>query len=282
MPSVGEVWAIAFERDRPGFPIGAKRSVPLRDVDWVDQPFALLAPEARLHSGSASGQAASGDHVIKWEIALEGREATFRPFPWARMYRGKFPKSKTVTPYPNARACGFVQVDSERWELDDWPAMQGHNWGRGHADQYAWIHANLWQEDVDAWFEGLTGRVAVGPTLTPWLSLAGLRYDGTLYRFDGLPALLSRRGSVSPQSWSFSLKGPDARLDGEATATPSQMAGLHYLNPDASMTYCLNSKLATLALRLHRPGHATVELRSSAAALEIGTKDPTHGMRMIL
>jgi hypothetical protein len=118
--------------------------------------------------------------------------------------------------------------------------------------------------------------------LTPWLSLAALFLEGEMYRFDGLPALFSRRGTVSAQSWSFSLSGPRARLDGRAGAAPSQIAGLHYPNPDGSMTYCLNSKLADLELQLHRPGRETIDLRTCTAALEVGTKDPQHGMRMIL
>jgi len=281
-PSVGEVWAIAFERDRAGFPVGAKESYSLSDVEWRDRPFAIEAPGATLKNGSAVGQADSAEHRLRWELALAGDEGTLRPFPWARMYDGKFPKSKTLTPYPNARADGFVEVDGERWDLDGWPSMQGHNWGRGHADQYAWVHANLWHEGAEAWFEGLTGRVALGPILTPWLSLAALRLEGKLYRFDGLPALLSRHGVVSARSWSFSLRGPRARLEGRANAATPQIAGLHYPNPDGSMTYCLNSKLADLELRLHRPGRDPVDLRSATAALEIGTKDPAHGMRMIL
>jgi hypothetical protein len=47
------------------------------------------------------------------------------------------------------------------------------------------------------------------------------------------------------------------------------------------MTYCLNSKIARGRLRIELPGKPALELRTDSAALEIGTKDPNHGVRML-
>jgi len=280
--SVGEVWAIAFDTDALEFPVGVKVTYPLANIAWEDRPFKITTPGAELQNGHSRGEVTSEGHTIRWDFRLEGNQQTFLPFPWPRMYRGKFPKSKTLTPYPHARVNGIVEVDGVEWALEGWPGMQGHNWGRGHADHYAWVHANLWDDGSDAWFEALTGRVAVGPVLTPWLSLGALWVEGKLHRFDGLGALFSRQGHVTPQSWSFSLPGPDGTLRGRASTSAQGMAGLHYANPDGSMTYCLNSKLAELELELLRPGHQPLRLRSTATALEVGTKDAAHGVRMIL
>jgi hypothetical protein len=70
---------------------------------------------------------------------------------------------------------------------------------------------------------------------------------------------------------------------GELFAETEDMAGLHYENPDGTMTYCLNSKLASARLALARPGKLGLPLvvSSRAAALEIGTRDRAHGVRMI-
>jgi hypothetical protein len=58
------------------------------------------------------------------------------------------------------------------------------------------------------------------------------------------------------------------------------MVGLYYQNPDGAMTYCLNSKIARLTLRLRPRQGEELVLASSAAALEIGTRDPEHGVEM--
>jgi hypothetical protein len=59
------------------------------------------------------------------------------------------------------------------------------------------------------------------------------------------------------------------------------MAGLHYANPDGAMTYCLNSKLARARIQFEARGRPPLFLSSRAAALEIGTRDAEHGVRML-
>jgi hypothetical protein len=59
------------------------------------------------------------------------------------------------------------------------------------------------------------------------------------------------------------------------------MVGLHYENPNGEMTYCLNSKIAWALLVLEPKSGPRVQATSNAAALEIGTKDPKHGVCML-
>jgi hypothetical protein len=47
------------------------------------------------------------------------------------------------------------------------------------------------------------------------------------------------------------------------------------------MTYCLNSKIADGHVRLEVAGRPSLEVRARAAALEIGTRDPNHGVKML-
>ena len=70
-------------------------------------------------------------------------------------------------------------------------------------------------------------------------------------------------------------------MRGELSATTDDMVGLYYENPDGDMTYCLNSKIARAWLRLEPASGPPLEVTSRAAALEIGTKDPKHGVRML-
>ena len=58
------------------------------------------------------------------------------------------------------------------------------------------------------------------------------------------------------------------------------MVGLYYPNPHGPMTYCLNTKLARARVRFEASGRPPLLLTSRAAALEIGTRDDGHGVRM--
>ncbi len=282
VPGVGiaEVWAIAFERGR-GPVAGAKDVHPLGDARFEDAPFSYRIGGASLTDAGASGTAESSGHRLEWRLELEPLEPPFRPFPLDRMYRGGFPKQKTLTPVPSAIVRGEARVDGERWSLDGFRAMQGHNWGQGHSERYAWLHCNGF-DAPRTWVEMMTARVRTAGVLLPWLSIGGICIDGTRYRFDRGPALASREVSVGFTHYRATVERGGVRLDLDIETEPEAMAGLHYENPDGSMTYCLNSKLARGSLTLTGAAPKPIRLRSDAFALEIGTKDPDHPIRMLI
>jgi hypothetical protein len=71
-------------------------------------------------------------------------------------------------------------------------------------------------------------------------------------------------------------------IDGEMWAESDDFVGLFYPNPDGSRIHCLNSKLARAEVTVRIAGRPARAFRSSRAALEIGTDDPHHGVRMYL
>jgi hypothetical protein len=72
------------------------------------------------------------------------------------------------------------------------------------------------------------------------------------------------------------------RVSCEVAAETDDMVGLHYLNPNGTMTYCLNSKLARGRLELGLPSGEKITATSRAVALEIGTLESDHGVTMYL
>ncbi|MFW5876578.1 MAG: tocopherol cyclase family protein [Myxococcota bacterium] len=281
--AVAEVWAIAFDRDGgERFPVGGKQSVPVDEARFDDRPFRIVAAGSELRSGEARGQVDREGHLLRWDLRYEPRQPPFRTYPSELMYRGRFPKLKSLTPCPDGIFSGSLEVDGERWEVDRWPGMQGHNWGRGHLDIYAWAHCNSWDGDVkDVWFEAGCGKLRMGPIMSPWLGVAALHIDGHTIRFDGPRGVLPRAVQVGFDRWRFRFEAPGHVLHGDIAADPSRMAGLYYRNPAGPTTHCLNSKLARATLRLERPGRPTTTLSTQKIALEIGTHDPDHGVRMV-
>lgn len=295
---MAEGWAIAFDR-RSGTTrhVAVKHELPLAKasfgtsglgIHWeleTGRPALENAPElaregVSIEPGHTRGAISTHGHRIAWSLRFSGPQSSVVPLPFPWMYSPKFPSSKIVTPYPDLRFEGDVSVDRERWDIAGWRGMQGHNWGRRHTDFYAWSHINVWDQDEDFVFEGLSAQVKLGPLKTPMLTLICVRKGGVVYDFNEPRTIAKARAEVTPRTWSFSAHSRDARIEGMLSADTADMVGLYYANPAGPMTYCLNSKLARAHVRFEARGRPPLALSSKAAALEIGTHDEHHGVTM--
>lgn len=277
--ATAQSWGIAFDR-RGEVPraTGAKRVVPVREARFTATPFASEVGGSRFESTLARGRV---DHV-SWDLRWTPHAAPFHLLPLERMYTAPFPKQKQLSPTPDATFGGWVEVEGERWDVDGWPGMQGHNWGVANSDAYAWAQCNAWKDaPPGTWFEGATARLRIGPVMTPWLSVMSLHANGQLYRFDGPRSLLSRAVDVGFYRWRFTARHGPFALEGEIRAARDDLAGLLYDNPSGPPTFCLNSKLATGTLVLRHGGRVVAELASDRFALELGTKDQGHGVPIL-
>jgi hypothetical protein len=273
---VAESWAVAFERGRPA--VAAKTTVPLSRARFSPRALDVELPTLSLSRARARGEVGE----IAFDLALADETQPLLHYPTHRMYVGRFPSSKFVSPMPNLAARGEARVGDRTWTIDGWRGLLGHNWGRGHAFAYAWGHCNVWDDDVDLVLEGASGRVRVGPVLTPTTTLVLVRWRGETHALNRVSQLLRNRGSMTLRRWRFSGSGPTLSLRGEFWADTDDMVGLHYENPDGAMTYCLNSKLASARVSITPRGGLPFVASSRAAALEIGTRDAHHGVRMAL
>ena len=289
---IAEGWAIAFDR-RGGTNnhVAVKHVLPFSSASFGDKDLDVhwnipaanaegLAEHLAIQPGQTMGRIVRRSDSIAWNLALRGEPRAFVPYPLESMYTGAFPKSKTLTPYPDLRLSGETIVNGERWDISDWPGMQGHNWGRGHADLYAWCHVNTWESDAEFIVEGMSGQVRVGPIMTPILTVVCARFRGVDYVWNGPIEMARAHGDIGLRRYSFTAEGSRARIEGLFEVDTDDMVGLYYPNPEGPMTYCLNSKLARAHVRLEVRGRPPVVLNSRAAALEIGTRDDAHGVRM--
>jgi len=290
--AVAEGWAIAFDR-RGGTNkhVAVKHVLPFEkasfskkelDVHWTIPAAKSGEPSDHLtlQKGKTSGRITRRNDSIAWNLELSGESRAFVPYPFEAMYRGSFPKSKTLTPYPDLRLSGETIVNGEKWDISNWCGMQGHNWGRGHADLYAWSHVNTWDSDVELIVEAISGKVRVGPIMTPVLTVVCARFRGVDYLWNGPIEMARAHGDIGLRRYSFTAEAARARIEGLFEVETDDMVGLYYANPDGPMTYCLNSKLARAHVRLEVRGRPPVVVQSRAAALEIGTRDDDHGVRM--
>jgi hypothetical protein len=135
---------------------------------------------------------------------------------------------------------------------------------------------------VDVMFEGLTGRIALGPVLAPPLTLVFIRHEGRTYAFNGPWTMVRARGEIGIQdlSWRFRCENRDGSVEGRMSGPPDDFVGLYYRNPGGKMTYCLNSKIAVAEISFKPRGGSPVDLKTRSAALELATHDANHAVRM--
>jgi hypothetical protein len=313
--TVAEAWAIAFDhtapedadagppsyRDGPARKSAAPRHVAVKQTIPVEDAHLARERPVRLEVASVKyetqgdgrrhlvGEVVHGESRVAFDVMLTPRDLLpLVHFPHPRMYEGAFPKTKLVSPIVDARADGEVNVVSpsgtRHWEVSGWPAMQGHNWGTGHADTYAWAHVNAWNEieGKELTLEGFSGRVRLGKKiLTPLVTMIAVRHRGVRYEATSIREMLRTRGTIDGlRRWTFSAHQADAVIEGSISLRDDDIVGLYYPNPDGEMTYCLNSKIARATLRFAAHDRSPLLLTSDAAALEIGTHDAAHGARM--
>jgi hypothetical protein len=275
--AVAEAWAVAFGTSRGH--VATKTSVPFEGASFDRHALGASVDGCALSSRAARGRVESGGRSIAYDLTIESLQAPYRFYPARWMYTGPVPSQKTVTPIPDARVSGRVEVDGESWDLSAWPGMVGHNWGR-HTEAYVWAHCNCWDEGDDVVFEGASGQVRVGGVLLPLRTGLMLRHQGTSYPLTDLRSVMRNEATLSARRWTFHGAGKRVEVTGEMWAETDDFVGLFYTNPDGATLHCLNSKIAHAELTLRIAGRAPRLLRTTRAALEIGTLDRQHGVRM--
>lgn len=285
--TVGEAWAIAFD---PKGHVAVKASAPIEQATLSPaRPYRLRIAGLTYDGRRVVGEIAHGASIVRFDLALDPVDRSpLVHFPSAFLYRAPLPKSKLVSPIVDARARGFVEVVRDgavdRWSVEGWPAMQGHNWGTAHADLYAWGHCNAWNEPEGEGvvLEGFSAKVRLGGVVTsPLITVVALRHHGARFEITHLREIGRARGSIERyRVWSFATEQASARIEGTFTLRAEDTVGLYYPNPTGEMTYCLNSKIAHAELIFQAFQRPELRLTSRAAALEIATHDPDHGVKM--
>ncbi len=182
--------------------------------------------------------------------------------PTAFLYGAPLPKTKFLSPYPDARFSGSVTVDGERLELEAWPGMIGHNWGSEHAERWTWIQANE-LSDGDGYFDAALGRIKIGPLTTPWVGNAMLRLGGEAHRLGGFDRIRSTRIDDRPTECRFELTGKGVRVRGRVGSEPRNFVAWVYADPVGPEHNTLNCSISDLELTVERDGRraATAHLR---------------------
>ena len=285
-PPIGESWAVLLDGES-GEHVVAKRVVPRDQVEIAPAGAIVRLGEASLSDSRAEGSIPEGGGLpaASWDLDLDGDEPPILHYPSTWMYTAEFPKKKLITPRPFVRFDGRLVVGDREVDVDGWTGIQGHNWGRAHAFDYAYANANRFAERDDARFDGFTARIQLGPLKSPRLTACVLRLGKTDYPFNR-PRRWVGGGHYPFPRWSFSVEGEgNYRLSGTLEAPRRDYVGLCYADPAGTLADCLNTKFARGELLLERKVARRWEeiqrLTGDAFELEFLFRDLDHGVPVV-
>lgn len=270
------VWFTLFDSDRDG-PRATKVTVPAGGLSTPPGAYIEVAG-AQLEPGAARGEVRTAKLSASWDLRFDSDAEAFRHLPYEFLYGASLPRTKLLSPYPDARFTGTLVVGGEEIAIDSWPGMIGHNWGTEHAERWTWIQANDFRE-ASAYFDAALGRIKVGPLTTPWIGNGVLAIDGERHRLGGIDRVRSTEVDDEPTSCELRLAGKGIRVRGRVASEPRNFVAWVYADPKGPEHNTLNCSISDLELTVERKGAEPLRLECvGAAAYEIGMRETDHGI----
>ena len=268
----GSLWFTLFGEE----PAAVKQT--LDDVGTAAGEYIHIGASA-MAPGTASGTAEGEGRRASWELAFDSVSEPLRHLPREWMYRAPIPRTKLLSPHPDARFSGHAEIDGRSVELDGWRGMVGHNWGAQHAERWIWLHGAGFDQEEDAWLDAALGRIKVGPVTTPWIANGVLSLRGERHRLGGPGRVRRTEVQESPDHCDFVLPGSELTVQGSVGAARRRFVGWVYADPDGSEHNTVNCSVSDMRLTVSRPGSSALSLTAAAgAAYELGMRERDHGI----
>ncbi|MGH9098427.1 MAG: hypothetical protein ACRDWB_13510 [Acidimicrobiales bacterium] len=212
---------------------------------------------------------------LAWDLHGGGDDRqplfTFPSWAWER----EVLPGAQVVPCPSSPFAGTVRVDTTELVLSDLArGAVAHIYGRGNAERWGWLHADLGGGDVLEVVSAVSRHA--GLNRLPPMAFVQLRSDGRDWPRNPLLAAPLFRTRLGLPDWEVRGDVGRWRVRAEVIIPEGNSVAVGYRDPDGSTATCTNSEVADAAIVLehHRQRWevvATWQLRGTAHA-EIGTR----------
>jgi len=272
------LWFTLFDADAAG-PHATKRQFGAEQLDAPAHSYIRVA-DATLGDGRATGSVTTEALSATWDLRFADDHPPFHHLPRDFLYNASLPKTKFLSPYPNAVFDGSIEVGGETIEVDGWRGMIGHNWGAEHAERWVWVQGAAFEgREPGDYFDMAVGRIKVAGLQTPWVGNAMLVLDGVEHRLGGFERIRSTDVSEQPTGARFALRGRNVKLSGRVAAERKDFVVWIYADPVGPEHNTLNCSISDLELDVELDGRPAERLTvAGAAAYEFGTRDTDHGI----
>ena len=277
-PATCALWFVLFDAEAAA-PSATKRQFGADQLDAPEHSYIRVA-DAVLGEGRATGSVSTEALSASWDLSFSDDHEPFHHLPRDFLYDAPLPKTKFLSPYPNAVFDGTLEVGGETIEVDGWRGMIGHNWGAEHAERWVWVQGAAFEgRDPGDYFDMAVGRIKVAGMTTPWVGNGMLVLDGRAHRLGGFERIRSTGVQESPTGARFQLKGKQIKVTGRVGAERKDFVAWIYADPVGPEHNTLNCSISDLELDIELDGGPAMRLTvSGAAAYELGTRDRDHGV----
>jgi hypothetical protein len=272
------LWFVLFDSESAG-PRATKRQFGADELAAPSGTYIQVA-DATLAEGRAAGRIETDALEARWDLRFSDDHEPFHHLPRDFLYRAPLPKTKFLSPYPDAVFDGHLEVGGERIEVGGWRGMIGHNWGAEHAERWVWVQCSGFEgRSPEDYFDMAVGRIKVAGRTTPWVGNAMLMLDGRAHRLGGFGHIPSTEVSETPTGARFELRGKDVKVTGDVSAAAKDFVAWIYADPVGPEHNTLNCSISDLDLDVELHGGPAQRLTvRGAAAYEFGTRDTDHGI----
>lgn len=272
------IWFTYFDAEAEG-PRATKATFPAAQLSVPPEGY-IRVDGAELRDGVATGSIETDALAASWELSFADDAEPFYFLPSQWMYRAPVPRTKFLSPYPNALFSGKLRVGDEDVALERWPGMIGHNWGTEHAERWVWIQGAGFSGRDGAYFDAGAARIKIGPWTVPWIGNGRLVLDGEEHRLGGLERIRSTEVRDAPTRCDITLTGADGlRVTGTVSAPAKDFVAWVYADPKGPEHNTLNCSISDMELEIERPDLPPERLSlSGGAAYEVGMRETDHGI----
>ncbi len=281
--TVAELWGTFFDSRNPLNNIAIKNTFSISDAVIKKDSFLLRIKDALIFQTGAEGEIKGAKDTIKWDIRFEPLFQIFHHFPHKLMYRTGIAKTKVLSPNFSIKVHGMVEVNGKSYYCNGEPGQQTHLWGTKHADEWTWANSNMFIEDKDAIFEGISARIRIRNKLSPELTLFFIRCFNRDYYLNGIIQLFKNKSSSTFPVWRFLSKIGRIRFRGEISAGIESFVGAEYTDPDGEKLWCSNTEVADLKIDMFEDDKKLITLTSrGSCALEFVSRINDHRIPVTL
>jgi len=227
-----------------GAPIGRKADYPVSRLNARADPFRLELADAVLADYHMTG----AFEDVAWDLHWSPSGG---PYEHVHPLLKRIAATELTLPHADLYVQGTVRIGDREITLVDARGGQAHLWGTKHANRWAWLHCNDFEDAAgqrvpDTFLDGVSVFVPrLGRELGPNTPVVG-RFAGEDFISTGPRRVTANDSRFALTGWRLEALDGRRRIVAEIDADREDLVGVTYHDPDGDLAYCYNTEVATL------------------------------------
>jgi hypothetical protein len=239
------VWAVPVDGDDPKGTHVLTQLLPLDAFKHTADPFRLTFGDAGvLEHGHMAGRVVQDGNTVEWDLSFPPSPVTIQTVGsplWRAVVR---PPNRS--PNSAVRISGHVTINGTRVALSNAPGHQGHIGANKTAPGWVWGRAGGFEQDPDAYFEGLMGKKLGRDAIS--FHVGALGKD---FHLNSITQLLgSNHTQFSLGQWQMDGQQDRRKLQVTVNAVGQEPVKVRYLATDGTHRFNCMFPLASCAVNI--------------------------------